>query len=97
MSKYLPVAFRALDRRRGSGTLEGFTSDQPVIGKIEWHGDEMTDLAHAFPVYFGIFRETTPIGGWCIDADQSPEKPARTHDHRNALQTAIAGQGEHTG
>jgi hypothetical protein len=46
MAKYLPIASRALYRRRGSSTLEGFPGDPSVIGQVEWHGDEVIDFAH---------------------------------------------------
>jgi hypothetical protein len=58
MAKYFPIAFCALYCRRWSGTLEGFASDQAVIGQVEWHGDEVTDLAHGVSS-LGFFSQIT--------------------------------------
>jgi hypothetical protein len=47
VAKYSPIALRSLYRRCWRGTFERFTSDQAVIGQVEWHGNKVCNLAHA--------------------------------------------------
>jgi hypothetical protein len=46
MAEDLPKTFRALDCRRRAGTFERLAGDETMVGQIEWHGDEVSDLAH---------------------------------------------------
>jgi len=52
MPEYLPIASGSFYRRCGSGALEGLSRYQPLIGQIEWHGDELADVAHGVSFTF---------------------------------------------